>query len=159
MYTNEMQPAKNEIFQVSEVSLSYRSKIKPKDRAKIMTSMDAVKILRQVWDDETLDLHETMILILLNRANHVLGYYTLSKGGISGTVADPKMIFSAALTAGASSIILCHNHPSGNLKPSQSDIDLTRKVRDAGKLLEIQLIDHIILTRDHHYSFQDERIL
>ena len=78
---------------------------------------------------------------------------------MSGTVADPKLIFAAALKACASSIILAHNHPSGNLKPSQSDIDLTRKLKDGGKLLEIQMLDHIIVTTEGYYSFADEGLV
>jgi DNA repair protein RadC len=94
-----------------------------------------------------------------NRANKVLGIFELSTGGVSGTVADPKLIFAAALKVAASGLILSHNHPSGNLQPSQADIDLTRKIKEAGKLLEIQLLDHIILTTEGYYSFADEGLI
>ena len=80
----------------------------------------------------------------------------VSTGGVSGTVADPKLIFTAALKANACGIIMAHNHPSGNLKPSQSDNDLTRKIREGAKLLEMQLLDHIIVTTESYYSYADE---
>jgi DNA repair protein RadC len=96
--------------------------------------------------------------MLLNRANKVLGVLEISSGGISGTVADPKLIFAAALKAGASGLILSHNHPSSNLKPSQADISLTKKVKEGGTLLEIFVLDHIIVTSEGYYSFADENV-
>jgi DNA repair protein RadC len=89
----------------------------------------------------------------------VLGISEISTGGFAGTVADPKVIFSIALKACASSIILSHNHPSGNLKPSQADLNLTRKIKSGGELLDIAVLDHIILTSDSYFSFADEGIL
>ncbi|MDZ7650383.1 MAG: JAB domain-containing protein [Cytophagales bacterium] len=97
--------------------------------------------------------------MLTNRANKVLGIFELSTGGVSGTVADPKLIFAAALKGAASGMILAHNHPSGNLQPSQADLDLTKKIREAGKLLEIQLLDHVIVTSEGYYSFADEGLI
>ena len=97
--------------------------------------------------------------MLMNRANKVLGIFELSTGGVSGTVADPKIIFVAALKGGASGIIVAHNHPSGNLTASQSDIDLTRKLKEAGKFLEIQLLDHVIVTTEGYFSFADEGLI
>ena len=95
----------------------------------------------------------------MNRANKVLGIFELSTGGVSGTVADPKIIFVAALKGGASGIIVAHNHPSGNLTASQSDIDLTRKLKEAGKFLEIQLLDHVLVTTEGYFSFADEGLI
>lgn len=97
--------------------------------------------------------------MLLNRAIKVLGLFEVSTGGVSGTVADPKIIFTAALKDGASGIIVAHNHPSGNLTASQSDIDLTRKLKEAGKFLEIQLLDHVIVTTEGYFSFADEGLI
>lgn len=94
-----------------------------------------------------------------NRANKVLGIYEVSTGGIAGTVADPKLIFVAALKVGASGVILSHNHPSGNLTASQADIELTRKIKEGGRLLEIQLLDHVILTSEGYFSFADEGLV
>lgn len=103
--------------------------------------------------------HEEFWIVLLNRANHVLSQHIISKGGQAGTVADPKIIFQAALENRAASIILSHNHPSGNLKPSQADINLTRKLRDAGQLLDIAVLDHVIFTNTSYFSFADEGML
>ena len=143
-------------YQVAEVQLVYKSKVKPSQRPKITSSRDAQQIFMSCWDDNKLELAEQFKVMLLNRAHKVLGIFELSSGGISGTVADPKLIFAAALKGVASGMILAHNHPSGNLQPSQSDIDLTRKVKEAGRLLEIQVLDHVILTTEGYYSFSDE---
>ena len=106
-----------------------------------------------------MDLQETFNVMLLNRANEVLGIYRLSKGSVSGTLVDPKLVFSVALKGLASVIILAHNHPSGTLKPSSADIELTRKLVEGGKLLDIQIVDHIIVTRHGYYSFADEGMI
>jgi DNA repair protein RadC len=103
-------------------------------------------------------------MLLLNRANKVLGIFEVSSGSATGTVADPKLVFAAAIKTNACGIILAHyvkahNHPSGNLQPSQADIDLTRRMKEGGKLLEIQLLDHVILTSEGYYSFADEGLL
>lgn len=97
--------------------------------------------------------------MLTNRANKVLGIVEISTGGIAGTVADPKLIFAAALKCAASGIILAHNHLSGNLNPSQADKDLTRRLIQAGKLLEISVLDHLILTTEKYFSFADEGLM
>ncbi|MBL0745704.1 JAB domain-containing protein [Chryseolinea lacunae] len=146
-------------FQVAEIQLSYKSPVKPSMRPKINGSKDACEILKQSWDESRLELVEQFKVLFTNRANKVLGIFEVSTGGIAGTVADPKLIFVAALKAGASGVILSHNHPSGNLSPSQADIDLTRKIKEGGKLLEIQLLDHIILTSESYYSFADEGLI
>jgi len=144
---------------VAEVQLTYNSKVKSSDRPKIMSSRDAEEILRNYWD-HTLEHTETTQLILLNRANRVLGITTLSKGGTTGCVIDVKVIFQYALKANASSIILAHNHPSGNLQASQEDIKISKKVKEAGKLLDIKLLDHIIISAyDGYSSMSDEGIL
>lgn len=146
-------------YQVAEIQLTYKSNVKPSLRPRISGSKDAYNVLLDSWDDNKLDLIEQFKVLLINRANRVLGIFEVSTGGIAGTVADPKLIFAAAIKGAASGIILSHNHPSGNLAPSQADIDLTRKIKEAGKLLEIQVLDHIILTCEKYYSFADEGIL
>ncbi len=100
-----------------------------------------------------------MKIIYLNRANKVLGIYAASSGGISGTLVDSRLIFAAAIRLGASALMLCHNHPSGNLKPSQNDKALTHKIKSAAAILDITLHDHIILSPEGFYSFADEGIL
>ena len=125
-------------------------------RQRIVTSRDAAAILQPLLADH---LHEEFWLLFLNRNNLVLGQVALSSGGVTGTVVDPKLIFKAALEHKATSIILCHNHPSGNLKPSDEDIRLTRKITEAGKFMEIQIVDHLIVSQHGFYSFADEGLL
>jgi len=144
---------------VAEIQLLYKSKVKASDRPRIASSRDAYNILASTWDESKLEFVEQFKVLLTNRANKVLGIVEISTGGISGTVADPKVIFAAALKAAASGIIMAHNHPSGNLQPSQADIDLTRKMKEGGKFLEISVLDHIIITCDTYYSFADEGLL
>jgi DNA repair protein RadC len=103
--------------------------------------------------------HEEFWVIMLNRANRLLKKHQISLGGVHGTVADPKIIFKTALESLASGIIVAHNHPSGNLTPSQQDIDLTKKLKEAGKLLEIQLLDHVIIASKNYFSFADEGLM
>jgi len=146
-------------FQVSEVQLSYKTTVKPSQRPSITSSKDAYDILRSHWDEGKLDLLEQFKVILTNRANKVLGIFEVSSGGISGVVVDPKLVFIAALKAGATGMLLSHNHPSGNLIPSQPDLDLTRKIKEGCKILELTLLDHIIVTSETYYSFADEGLL
>ncbi|WP_026210105.1 JAB domain-containing protein [Flexithrix dorotheae] len=154
-----MAKERNSLFQVTEVEISYHSKVPASERYKITCSSDAAELLRKHWEDGQLGFVESFKVLLLNRANKVLGIFTASKGGISGTVADPKVIFAAALKSCSSALILCHNHPSGNLNPSHADIQLTNKLKEAGKFLDLPVLDHIILTEESHYSFNDEGIL
>jgi len=141
--------------QVAEVELIYRSKVRPSERPKITHSRDAYAIFKDTWDENKIELQEQFKILLLNKGNRVLGIYEVSTGGISGTIADPKLIFSAALKASACSLILAHNHPSGNLKPSNADIQLTAKIKDGGRLLDITLLDHIILSSENFISMAD----
>lgn len=125
-------------------------------RARITCSRDAYnEMLPHLLDKP----HEEFWILLLNRANEVMRPIQISTGGVSGTVADPKLIFKQAIEHLASSIILLHNHPSGNLTPSQADKDLTRKLRDAGRLLDIPVLDHLIFTDKAYLSFADEGLL
>ena len=103
--------------------------------------------------------YEEFWVLFLNRANKILKKNIISQGGIAGTVADPKKIFKAALENNASSMILCHNHPSGNIKPSEADIKLTRKLKDAGTLMDISVLDHIIIGDNTYFSFADEGLM
>ncbi|WP_200979893.1 RadC family protein [Echinicola sp. 20G] len=141
---------------VAEITLSYKHDSPITEKPQITSSLTASKILRANWDESKLEFIEEFKVILLNRANRVLGIVTASSGGISGTVVDLKIIFAAAMKASASGIILSHNHPSGNLKPSQQDCRLTEKMVKAGKLLELPILDHVIITREGYYSFADE---
>lgn len=147
-------------MQVAEIELIYKSKVKASERPKVTTSHDAYKLFRQNWDENKIEFIEQFKILLLNRNNKVLCIFEVSSGGVSGTVADPKIIFTAALKMNASNIILCHNHPSGNLKPSAADDQLTRKLKEAGNYLDLKVLDHLIITcEDGYYSFADEGLL
>ncbi len=146
-------------WEVAEVQLIYKSKVKASERPKITKSADAFEVLKKHWNQDTMEFVEEFKVMLLNRANRVLGIIEISTGGMSGTVADPKLVFAAALKSAASSIVLAHNHPSGNLSPSQADIILTRKLKGAGELLDIVVHDHIILTSESYFSFADEGLM
>jgi len=144
------------LYHVAEAALVYRTFVAPSERPKITASQDAYNILKELWNQDTVELQEEFKVLLLNRANKVMGIVPISTGGVSGTVADLKLIFVAALKGVASGIIVSHNHPSGNLTPSSTDISLTKRIREAGKILDIQLLDHIIYTTEGYYSFADE---
>ncbi|MFZ4398481.1 MAG: RadC family protein [Bacteroidales bacterium] len=126
------------------------------DKKKINSSKDAFELMQSLVSD---CLYEEFWVILLNKANKVIKYECISEGGITGTVADPKKIFKIALENNTTSMILCHNHPSGNLKPSDADIKLTKKLKEAGAFLEILVVDHIIIGDEKYYSFADEGML
>jgi DNA repair protein RadC len=145
--------------QVAEVELVYKSKVKASQRPQIRTSRDCYEVLLQSWDENKIELLEQFKIMLLNRSNRVLAIYELSTGGITGTVADPRLIFTAALKANAVSIVLAHNHPSGDLKPSRQDEELTTKIKYAGDFLEIKVLDHLIICSESYFSFADEGLL
>ncbi len=141
---------------VAEIELVYKTKVKASERPHIKSSSDAYEVLKQSWDENKIEFVEQFKVMLLNRANKVLGIYELSTGGISGTVADIRLIFAASIKSNASSIVLAHNHPSSNTKPSDADLLLTHKIKEAGKLLDIKVIDHIIVAIESYYSFADQ---
>ena len=130
-----------------------RKESKEIKKEKLTNSREAVNIMQPLLGDL---MHEEFWIIFLNRANGIIGKKQISVGGMSGTVADPRMIFKAALDQKAVSIILCHNHPSGNNQPSAADVQLTKNISEGGKVLEITVLDHIIVTQHGFYSFADE---
>lgn len=142
---------------ISEIELHY--KYRSTNEFKVTSSLSAYEVLRDSWNPDTIELQEEFKLLLLDRDNKVLGVYNLSKGGIVGTVVDIRLMMVVALKSKASAIILAHNHPSGNMKPSEQDKNLTKKIKSASKFLDIQLLDHIILSNKSYYSFCDEGIL
>ncbi|MBX2938441.1 MAG: DNA repair protein RadC [Ferruginibacter sp.] len=125
----------------------------PEDKLYIKSSSDLAKYLKSVMMDYS---HEVFAVTYLNRANCVKHFGVVSKGGWTGTVADPRMILKKALELHATSIILCHNHPSGNLNPSKSDDDITQKIKQAAAFMEINVLDHIIVSENGYYSYADE---
>ena len=144
---------------VSEVKLTYESKVKAKDRPQIRSAEDAYQVLETNWSDQ-MSLLEEFNILLLDRSNRVMAMSNISKGGIAGTVVDLKIVFATAIKGRASAIIMAHNHPSSNLEPSQSDISITKKFKEAGKILDIEVLDHLILTPDgDFYSFANEGMI
>jgi len=144
---------------VAEVELVYKTKVKASDRPLIKTSKDCYQTFLKVWDENKMEMQEEFKVLLINRANRVTGVYEASVGGITGTVADPRLILAAAIKGLAVGIILAHNHPSGNLKPSLADEQLTAKIKTAASYHDIRVLDHIIVTPDAYYSFADEGLL
>ena len=146
--------------EVSEVKLTYKSKVKASERPKVMNSKASFDILLKSFDSDTIELRETMKMLLLNRANKVLGVMDVSNGGTSATVVDVKLIMQCALLGNADGIILCHNHPSGTLTPSTEDNNVTRKIKNACDIMNIQFLDHIIISpEEKYYSYADEGII
>ena len=146
-------------FDVCEVKLTYKPNFKVSDRPIVKSSLVAQQIFRSQWSEDTMQFLEEFKVMLLNRSNRVLGVIDISFGGISQVSVDLKVIFAAALKAGASCIILAHNHPSGNLKPSSADMQLTRKIVTAASYFDIDVHDHIILTSEEYYSYEDNGIM
>lgn len=140
--------------EVSEIKVSYSTTNTPK--VKITSGDVAFELLLSLWDLDTIELQEEFKVLLLNRANEVLGIYPLSRGGITGTVVDSRLIFAVALKCNATGIIICHNHPSGTLKPSNTDITLTKSIKKCADFLDITLIDHLIITKHGFFSFLNE---
>lgn len=147
MYTNP----------IPEVTLKYKSSDVIK--SKIHTSTDAYECLKQMYDSDTLEYTECFIVIYLNRACNSLGWHKLSSGGTSGTIVDVKVLMATALKINAHFLILSHNHPSGNLQPSEADKAMTKKVVSAGEILDVKIIDHLIITSDGFWSFADNGAL
>ena len=149
----------NLCFKVAEIEISYRPVFKMAELPQVTSSNQAYEVLMDRWDDGRLELLEEFKVILLNRRGRVLGVVNISQGGISGTVADPKVIFAVALKACASSVILAHNHPSGELSPSNADLALTKRLIAGGDILGIEVHDHLIVSRYGFYSFGDEGLM
>jgi len=144
---------------VAEIELIYKTKVKASERPQIKSSKDAYKLLLSTWDMDKIELFEEFKILLLSQSYKALGIYEISRGGITGTVVDLRLIFSAALKANATCLMMVHNHPSGRTIASEADKQITRKVREAGKLLDITLIDSLIITPEQYYSFADDGAL
>ncbi|WP_316819117.1 JAB domain-containing protein [Pedobacter nyackensis] len=147
------------LFQVSEITVSYHPKFKAYERPRISSAKSAYEILINNWNLDKIEMVEQAYILLLNQANNVIGMSEISCGGIAGTVIDPKVIFGIALKANASYVILAHNHPSGNIRPSEADKQITRKLVEVGKLLNLYVLDHLIVTRHRFFSFGDEWLM
>ena len=128
------------------------------EKVKIISSNDAFKVIKQFYFDD-IDIFESFFILCLNRNNQTIAYAKISQGGVAGTVVDIKLIAKYAIDCLASGVILAHNHPSGNLKPSPEDLAITKRIKEGLKTLDIQVLDHIILTSQGYLSFGDEGIL
>ena len=140
---------------LNEITVKYKRK--DLGTPVVDSSRVAADIAREIYkiSDLQIDMKEYFFVLLLNRRNQLTGYFKLSEGGITGTVADLRLIFSTALKCLATGIVIIHNHPSGGLLPSDMDLELTIKVKKAAKMLDIDFMDHIIITSEGHYSFID----
>ena len=146
----------NTDYRVAEVELSYKNRVPNKERRQVLDSLTAYKILKEIYSDDTIDYRETFKVLYLNRSNQLLGYYTISEGGITETMADVRMILQGALLTNATGIILAHNHPSGSVRPGKEDDRVTKRVAEAAEIMNIRVNDHIILTSEGFYSYNDE---
>src|SRR5690606_38743113 len=142
-------------FKVAEIELTYRPGDLLKDRPVVARSKDAFDIFISTWDMNRICLNEQFKVLLLNRANRVLAMYEASSGGTTGTVVDIRLLLVAALKTNALSMILAHNHPSGNLKPSKADLTLTERIVSAARLMDIHVLDHLIISSDGYCSLAD----
>jgi DNA repair protein RadC len=142
-------------MKLAELSLHYSVKVKVEDRQVVKSTVDGVSILKNIYSETSVDHIEMVYALFLNRRNQVIGYNQISKGGVSGTVVDIRVILQHALLCNASAIILSHNHPSGLPQPSMADKAMTTRLKEACKLMEIQLCDHIILCSEDSYSFAE----
>lgn len=133
-----------------------RQAIIPLQKIYIKTSTELINFLKTSLKDYS---HEVFAVVFLNKSNRINHFEILSRGGITSTVVDPRLVFKKALEVGATSIVLCHNHPSGSLKPSRADEELTTKLKEAGKYLEIKVLDHLIVSDEGFYSFADEGLM
>lgn len=142
---------------VAALELGRRRSVSPiQNRTKLQSSRELAEYLKTSLKDHP---YEVFAVVFLNKANKVKHFEILSKGGLTHTIVDPRIIFQKALEVQATSMVLCHNHPSGNLRPSRTDEELTAKLKNAGKLMEIQVIDHLIVSDEGYYSFADEGIM
>lgn len=141
-------------YTVGEVELIYKST--SKTRSKIYSSEDAYKVLLPTYKEGTICYKEYFKVLFLNQANQVLGYTLISEGGITETSVDVRVILQAALLTNSVALVLAHNHPSGSIKPSRQDMEITKQIKDAARLMRITVIDHLILTDTGYYSFADE---
>ena len=148
-----------QLMNIAEINVSYKPAVIFDND--ILTSFDAYRLFMKFFPESTMHLQERFMVMYLNKANKVLGIYPMSVGGITGTVADIRIILSVALKAVATTILLAHNHPSGNMKPSQKDLELTHRIKEAASMLDIKVVDHLIISPadDVYFSFADEGFL
>jgi DNA repair protein RadC len=148
-------------LKIPEIEISVRMKgAKNSELPTVKSSEDIYKILKLCFNEYKINWVEEVVMACLNKSNKMIGFYKVSSGGVADSIVDPKIVFTAALnTPGTCAIILAHNHPSGNLKPSEQDIQITKKIKEGGKLLDIKLLDHLIITDEGYLSLTDENLM
>ncbi len=156
-FTNSLNLYMKTNAKVAELLVSYSAHIVSEQ--KISNSRETYSLIINHWNLDTIEMFEEVKILLLNKSNKVLGVYDLSKGGMSSSIIDIKIVLSIALKTLASGIIIAHNHPSGNLSPSKADIDITEKLKSACNLMDITVLDHLIISKDNYYSFADDGLL
>ncbi|WP_271766751.1 JAB domain-containing protein [Aquimarina algiphila] len=145
---------------VNEIKISYKEKVRTLNSIAIKSSSEAAKLIFEQWNSDTIGLHESFKVLLLNNSNKIKGIYQLSTGGITGTVVDIRILFAIIIKTLSVGIILAHNHPSGKLEASTSDIALTQKIKNAATFFDVKVLDHLIIAPSgSYYSFADEGIL
>jgi len=141
---------------ISEIKIKYQPIKLGNGNIKIRSSNDAYDVILKHWNKDTIELQEEFKVLLLNNSNEVLGIYEMTKGGMTSTLVDVKLLFAVVLKSCATAIITVHNHPSGKLKPSESDKVIFRKIKEISNLLDINYLDNLIITQKGKYSFNDE---
>jgi DNA repair protein RadC len=146
-------------LKIPQVKLKYLSNVAPSKRVNVSSAPEAYDFFKFNWDKETIELKEELKVLLLNSAGHVLGILVASTGTVNATSTNIRIIFQSILLSNASAFVLCHNHPSGDLHPSEADVEITKKIKEAATLFEIQLLDHIIINSEDYLSFNDNGLL
>ena len=144
---------------IAEIQISYHPKLEPSERTAITCSRDAYILLASLWDKGRLELQECFMALYLNNSQGVIGYHTHTVGSTSSVVVEKRILMAIALKANACGMILAHNHPSGRLRPSEADLDLTKQMKEGGKFFNVNILDHLIISSQGYYSFADEGVL
>ena len=145
--------------QLHEVQVSYRHPATENDKLKITNSQEAYEAFKSIWNQDTISMYEEFYVIFLDHAHHILGYRLIGRGTTSFCMVDTKIILTIGLLCHSSVLLLAHNHPSGQGYPSNADKKLTAKIQQGAKLFDIKVLDHLILTCEGYFSFQDEGLL
>lgn len=147
------------LYRISEIGIYYKSKVPYRDRISINSPDMAYEVLKRAWDQNKIELLEEFKILLVDNKSNCLGIVDIASGSINSCIVDPRLLFSAALKARASGIILAHNHPSGNVFPSENDKKLTEKIRQGAEILNIAILDHLIVSPHNYYSFAEKGLI
>ena len=148
----------DKLFSIKEIDISYSYGTTKAERETIKSSLDAKNIFRSALKN-SIEYKESFLVLILNNDNEILGIKKISEGGITSTVVDVRLVFQTILKAHGTAFIICHNHPSGKLEPSEADIKMTKKIKQGSQILDLKLLDHLILTKEDVLSFADTNLL